>query len=197
VRIIAGEFRGRRIAAPKGKETRPMLDRVRESLFSTLGDLVPGARVLDLFAGTGSLGLEALSRGAQHVRFVERDRSARELLTQNLATLQVGSRAELSGGDALSPKQWSRDGIPPAATLVLMDPPYPLWRDRRGRTGLLEAVGRLLEDVLEQGGVMVLHTHPRDLRVEDLPASAAPECRVYGNTALWYLWPSVGTGAEE
>ena len=172
-----------------------MLDRVRESLFSTLGDTVPGARVLDLFAGTGSLGLEALSRGAQFVRFVERDRSARELLAQNLATLQAKDRAELSGGDALSPTQWSQAGTPAAASLVLMDPPYLLWRDRRGRTRLLEAVGRLLEEVLDPGGVMVLHTHPRDLREEDLPASAAPECRLYGNTALWYLWSPAASGA--
>lgn len=177
--------------------TRPMLDRVRESLFSTLGDLVPGARVLDLFAGTGSLGLEALSRGAQCVRFIERDRGARELLAQNLATLQVASRADLGGGDALSPDQWSRDGLPPVADLVFMDPPYPLWRDRRGRARLLEAVGRLLADVLEPSAVLVLHTHPRDLRAEDLPASATPECRVYGNTALWYLWSPARAGAED
>jgi len=174
-----------------------MLDRVRESMFSTLGDVVPGARVLDLFAGTGSLGLEALSRGADHVRFVERDRSARELLAQNLALLQVEDRAELTGGDALSPTQWSEVGTLPAVDLVLMDPPYPMWRDHRGRTRLLETVGRLLEDVLEPGGVLVLHTHPRDLREEDLPASAAPECRVYGNTALWYLWASASPGAED
>lgn len=172
-----------------------MLDRVRESMFSTLGDVVPGARVLDLFAGTGSLGLEALSRGAGHVRFVERDRSARELLAQNLAMLQVEERAEVSGGDALSPTQWSRIDTPAAADLVLMDPPYPLWRDRRSRTRLLQAVGRLLEDVLEPGGVLVLHTHPRDLREEDLPVTAAPECRVYGNTALWYLWAPAASDA--
>ena len=174
-----------------------MLDRVRESMFSTLGDVVPGARVLDLFAGTGSLGLEALSRGADHVRFVERDRSARELLAQNLALLQVEDRAELTGGDALSPTQWSEVGTPPAVDLVLMDPPYPLWRDRRGRARLLQTVGRMLEDVLEPGGVLVLHTHPRDLREEDLPASATPECRVYGNTALWYLWSPAAASAED
>ena len=106
MRIIAGELGGRRIAAPPGKGTRPMLDRVREALFSSLGERVEGAAVLDLFAGSGSLGLEALSRGARSVRLVESDRHAAALLRQTLETLAVAERVELVVADALAPASW-------------------------------------------------------------------------------------------
>jgi 16S rRNA (guanine966-N2)-methyltransferase len=83
---VAGEFRGRRLAAPRGLRTRPTADRVREALFSMLGD-VTGARVLDLYAGSGALGIEALSRGAESAEFVERDPRAAAVIERNLASL--------------------------------------------------------------------------------------------------------------
>jgi 16S rRNA (guanine966-N2)-methyltransferase len=86
VRVVAGEFKGRRLAAPRGVRTRPTADRVREALFSMLGD-VSGARVLDLYAGSGALGIEALSRGADSVVFVERDARAAAAIERNLASL--------------------------------------------------------------------------------------------------------------
>jgi 16S rRNA (guanine966-N2)-methyltransferase len=86
VRIVAGEFRGRRLQAPRGVRTRPTADRVREALFSMLGD-VSGARVLDLYAGSGALGIEALSRGAASALFVERDPRAAAVIERNLASL--------------------------------------------------------------------------------------------------------------
>jgi 16S rRNA (guanine(966)-N(2))-methyltransferase RsmD len=91
VRIIAGEHRGRLLKAPEGKGTRPMLDRVREAIFSTLGERVEDARVLDLFAGTGALGLEALSRGARALRLVERDPRVVALLRENVDALAPAS----------------------------------------------------------------------------------------------------------
>lgn len=126
MRIIAGEARGRRLATlGKGDalaQLRPTSDRVRESLFSVLTsmDRIEGAEVLDLFAGTGALGLEALSRGAVRARFVENGRVALKLLDENIATLAMGARAEVLRHDArrLGPVQ----GLP--ATLVFMDPPY-------------------------------------------------------------------------
>src|SRR5690606_13703278 len=87
VRIIAGIHLGRRIAAPPGRGTRPMLDRMPEALFSTLAPWLPDAVVLDLFAGSGSLGLEALSRGARSARLVERDAAAARVLADNVALL--------------------------------------------------------------------------------------------------------------
>ena len=91
MRVVAGEYKGRRLVAPRGSRTRPTADRVREALFSMLGD-VSGARVLDLYAGSGALGIEALSRGAESAVFVERDRAALAALVPNVA-------AEVEPGD--------------------------------------------------------------------------------------------------
>jgi len=169
-----------------------MLDRVREALFSTLGDTVEGARVLDLFAGTGSLGLEALSRGAKEARFVERDRRALERLADNVQTLDLRDRVRTTRGDALRPSNWSlgeaESDVQP--DLVFMDPPYPLIRTRKGRASLLAALDQLLNGATAPGATLVLHTHPRDLKSAELITlchGETPEPRIYGNTALWYL----------
>lgn len=197
VRIIAGEFRGRRFAPPRGSQTRPMLDRVREAMFSTLADWIPDARVLDLFAGTGSLGLEALSRGASHVRFVEQDRAAFRLLTGNLEEFGVADRTSTGRGDALDERLWFDAAAADAPfDVVLVDPPYPLWRERQARARLLAAVEGLVERALGPAGTLVLHTHPRDLAETDLPTWVEIGLRKYGRTALWYLW-KYAPGADE
>ena len=126
MRIIGGEFRGRRLASVgKGDEAarlRPTPDRVRESLFNILSGrgAIAGARVLDLFAGTGALGLEALSRGAAEAVFVENGRAAQRLLRENIALCGVGNRARILARDARRP------GPNPGAPfgLVFLDPPY-------------------------------------------------------------------------
>jgi 16S rRNA (guanine966-N2)-methyltransferase len=122
VRIIAGRWRGRPLAAPKGEATRPTADRTREALFSMLAARLgsfEGLRVADLFAGSGALGLEALSRGAAHCLFVEQDRAALDALRANIAKLEAGPAAEVRAGSvlALGPVRHVPD-------LVLMDPPY-------------------------------------------------------------------------
>src|SRR4051794_19500228 len=102
MRVIAGTLRGRRLKAPAGRSTRPTSDRVREALFSMLGE-IDGVQVLDLFAGTGALGIEALSRGAAAAVFVERDGAAAAVLRENLGALGIGSeRAEVRRTDALA-----------------------------------------------------------------------------------------------
>lgn len=178
-----------------------MLDRVREALFSTLGDQVEGARVLDLFAGTGSLGLEALSRGAKEARFVERDRRVLERLADNVQTLDLRDRVRTTRGDALRSSNWSlgEAGSELRPDLVFMDPPYPLIRTRKGRASLIAALDRLLNGATAPGATLVLHTHPRDLRGTELIALChgdTPEPRVYGNTALWYLRSEADPGAS-
>src|SRR3954447_5924968 len=95
MRIIAGEFRGRRLLAPEGDVTRPITDRVKQSLFDILMPVLPDARVYDCFAGTGSMGLESLSRGAAHVTFFEADRSASGRLRRNIETLAVQDRSQV------------------------------------------------------------------------------------------------------
>jgi 16S rRNA (guanine966-N2)-methyltransferase len=120
MRIIAGAWRGRPIEAPPGTATRPTSDRTREALFSMLGSRLgtfEGLRVADLFAGTGALGLEALSRGAAHCTFVETDRQAIEALRRNVAKLGAGERADVRAQSALY-------GLPGPFDLVLVDPPY-------------------------------------------------------------------------
>jgi 16S rRNA (guanine966-N2)-methyltransferase len=117
MRVVAGEFKGRRLRMPKGAPTRPTADRVREALFSMLGD-VSGARVLDLYAGSGALGIEALSRGAEAAVFVERDARAAAAIQANLDT--VGAEAEVSREDALAFVKRDRRSY----DLVFCDPPY-------------------------------------------------------------------------
>src|SRR5689334_4958151 len=123
MRVIAGSARGRRLQAPSGDGTRPTSDRVREATFNALGslDALVGATVLDLFAGSGALGIEALSRGAARATFVERDRTARTVLEANLAACGFADRAEVVASDAdrllatAGERRWD---------LALLDPPY-------------------------------------------------------------------------
>jgi 16S rRNA (guanine966-N2)-methyltransferase len=121
MRIIAGEFRGRSLKPPSDRRVRPTADRVREAWFSILGPDLPGARVLDLFAGSGALGLEALSRGAEQVDFVEISRSSLEALRANIATLDAEERVRIHRADAL--RFVSRLG-PRHYDVALADPPY-------------------------------------------------------------------------
>ncbi|MBA2770538.1 MAG: 16S rRNA (guanine(966)-N(2))-methyltransferase RsmD, partial [Sphingomonas sp.] len=123
MRIIAGAFRGRKLQAPAGMETRPTADRVRETLFSMLASRLgafEGLRVADLFAGSGALGLEALSRGAAFACFVEQDRRAIEAIRANIAALGIQDRSQLLARSALA--------LPPAEPfdLIFADPPYAL-----------------------------------------------------------------------
>jgi len=132
MRIVAGELRGRRIVAPKGSVTRPTTDKARQATFNALGSLnvIVGARVLDLFAGSGALGIEALSRGATHCTFVERDRVALDALRLNIETLELRERSTVIRGDGLA-----HAGTAHNATLVLADPPYDFaqWPELLGR----------------------------------------------------------------
>ena len=193
MRIIAGEFKGRAIVPPVDRTTRPMLARVREALFSTLGALIEDARILDLFSGTGSLGLEALSRGAATVRFVERDRRALQALRENVEALDVTERSRVQAGSALDAYRWGDEDF----DLIFMDPPYPWFRDGSKRTKLFRTIRDLSETKLAAGGALVLHTHPRDVDAIDFDLEPLPEKRVYGNTALWYVWKPMNAGASE
>ncbi|MEZ6014844.1 MAG: RsmD family RNA methyltransferase [Planctomycetota bacterium] len=197
MRIVAGRFGGRRIAPPPTDATRPMLDRVREALFSTLGEAVDGAQVLDLYSGTGSLGLEALSRGASFVRFVERDAATRRVLAENVALLDVGGEAEVLVGDALAvraretPARFLEpEGGADAARwvdLALIDPPYPHWKELAQRKAILATLEDLLARRARPGATLVLHTHPRDVAERELRFAASAEARDYNNSRLWYL----------
>jgi len=150
MRIIAGEWRGRPIEAPAGSATRPTRDRVREALFSMLASRLgtfEGLRVADLFAGSGALGLEALSRGAAYCTFVATDRAAIEALRRHLEKLGAGDRAEVRAQSALH-------GLPGPFDLVLMDPPYA--------SGLGPQALAALGDALAPGAWVSLETGARE-----------------------------------
>src|SRR4051812_34670940 len=121
MRVVAGSARGRRLRSPAGASTRPTADRVREATFNALSslDAIDGAVVVDLFAGSGALGIEALSRGAEHVTFVDNDPKAIAVVRDNLAVTGLSDRATVVRGDAL--RQLPMVG---AVDLALLDPPY-------------------------------------------------------------------------
>lgn len=126
VRLIGGKWRGTRLDVPDAPGLRPTSDRVRETLFNWLMPVLPGARVLDLFAGSGALGLEALSRGAASAVLVERDRALATALTRTLSRLEGGDAAEVINADALG---WLANGRGERFDLAFLDPPFAagLW----------------------------------------------------------------------
>lgn len=154
MRIVAGEWGGRRLRAPTGRETRPTGERVREALFSMLGPL-DEARVLDLYAGSGALGLESLSRGASRADLVEHDRRAVDAVRANVAALAVpAGRVRVLRRDALRHlEDAARDGE--AYDLVLLDPPY------RDAPRLAPRLAAALPPVLAPGARVVVETDRR------------------------------------
>ena len=180
MRIIAGKWRGRPLAAPAGGATRPTADRVREALFSMLASRIGSfedLRVADLFAGTGALGLEALSRGAAHCTFVERDRAALAALERNIAALGAQAMSEIRAGAV------ERIAAPSAPfDLVFMDPPYG--------EGLAEkALDRIaLDGWAAEGAWISLEKGSEGL---DLPDGWAVETeRRFGKARLMLLRPA-------
>ena len=144
MRVVAGSLRGRHVIAPEGESTRPTTDRARQATFNSLDSFgfVDEAKVVDLFAGSGAMGIEALSRGATSCAFVERDRKALDAIRQNIATLDLGERTSVISGDVMTAVVAMRN-----VDLVLADPPY----DFENWSRLLE----ILVSVLAPGGVVV------------------------------------------
>ncbi len=156
MRIIAGEFRRRLLISPKDASvTRPMPDRVKESLFAMLRGHCEDATVLDCFAGSGALGLEALSRGAKKCVFVERDRNISQILRDNVAALGCEERSLVIQGDALGSAALA--SAPRPLTLAFLDPPYPVVEDLAGFKRVMAQVQALVE-LLSDDGFVVLRT---------------------------------------
>ncbi|MEO0690349.1 MAG: 16S rRNA (guanine(966)-N(2))-methyltransferase RsmD [Pseudomonadota bacterium] len=155
MRIIAGEWRGRKLVAPKGEATRPTADRTRETLFSMLTSRLgsfEGLQIADLFAGSGALGLEALSRGAEHCLFVEQDRAALDALRTNIAALDARAKARIEAQSVMHLRAASEP-----LDLLLLDPPYSTGAgevalDRLLRLGWIgEATWMALETAADEG----------------------------------------------
>ena len=123
MRVISGMLKGRRLVAPAGLSTRPTADRIKESVFNILGSSVQSAMVLDLFAGTGALGIEALSRGATHAVFIDQAKAALAAIRTNIRNLGIGDRTRVLQWN-ISKGLQCLSSMPPAFDLVFMDPPY-------------------------------------------------------------------------
>lgn len=162
MRVITGTARGRRLGELKGSATRPTTDKVKEAMFSAIQFQVQGARVLDLFAGTGQLGIEALSRGAQSAVFVDSRREAVQLVRDNLALTRLEANAQVVCGDALG----YLAGTAQRFDLIFLDPPY-------AAELLTQALARIMQDDLVSPGGFIVAESAHD---KLLPAPLPPYC---------------------
>ncbi len=177
MRIIAGEFRGRKLLAPEGDQTRPVTDRVKQSVFDILMPRLPVARVYDCFAGTGSFGLESLSRGAGHATFFESHRPTADRLIKNIATLQVAGQSRVIREDIFSVMSRAPEE---RADVIFLDPPYRFLRERADE---LVKLAELIErHHLAAGGVVVFRHDSADTL--DLPALPSVDERRYGSMTV-------------
>ena len=183
MRIVAGKYRGRRIIAPKGDATRPTTDRTRESLFNILTSRddvhFDGARVLDLFAGSGALGLEAISRGAAFCLFVETDAAARGAIRDNIEALELYGVTKLHRRSAANMGAMPA-GVGPEYTLAFLDPPY--------RKDLIApALDGLAKGGWLQPGALVVAEQAADEAEITAPGYELSATRIYGDTRLSFL----------
>lgn len=177
MRIIAGCFRGRRLKEPKDRNIRPTADRVKEAVFSILAFDIHGKRVLDLFAGTGNLGLEALSRGADYSVFVDSSREALGLVRTNIMTLGLEDRSDVLLMDALKSIDYL-DKNRERFDIVFIDPPY--------REGFYEEVINKIakSGIMNEESIIVVE-HPGDMKLEIHPdGMKVYKQKKYGNTKI-------------
>mgnify|MGYP001190137929 CR=1 FL=1 len=190
MRVIAGEHRGRRLAAVPGKGTRPTTDKVKESIFNMIGPYFDGGWALDLYAGTGSLGIEALSRGAERAVFVERDARAFAIVKQNVATCRLEENAELYKTDAsrallsLAKRNLRFD-------LVFLDPPY-------AQQKIADEIAMMQERDLLADDAWIVAEHDVEVKLpERIGRCRVHRAAAYGDTAVTlYLFES-GYETEE
>ena len=180
MRIIAGEHRGRTLLPPEGQATRPITDRVKQSLFDILMPNLPEAVVYDCFAGTGSLGLESLSRGAKHAAFFETDRSALVRLKKNVDAMRVGESCRIVSQDIF--RFFERPGDLPKADVIFLDPPYRFLRERS--TDLLRLAEHLAGQLAAGGQIVFRHDAADQLA---LPPLVRADERTYGAMTLEFL----------
>lgn len=187
-RVIAGKAKGRKLKPVPGNSTRPIMDRAKEALFSIIGPDIVGTQFLDLFAGTGSVGIEALSRGAQRAVFIELDRAALRTINENLRNTQLEADAEVRAADAFEVLKYPPDM--PYDYIYVAPPQYKgMWRDvllaLDARPAWLGPATEVIVqiDPKEQETISLTHLHDYDERR-------------YGNTLLWFFEPIAAIDAS-
>lgn len=174
MRIIAGLYKGRRFETPKGHKTHPMGDRIKVALFNTIAADLPGARVLDAFAGSGALGFEAVSRGAEFVQMIEKDQKTFKLITENVKSLQLeDSQIRASRANCAS---WSDNNKDAKFDLILADPPYEELN--------LSTISKLTRHLTAEGLMVLSHTGREAVPI--VYGVVVVDNRMYGDAALSY-----------
>ena len=173
VRIISGKFGGRRLDSPSNTKTHPMSEQIRNAIFNSLSTVIDDAVVLDAFAGTGAVGLEALSRGAKHVTFIERDRVAQNVLAKNITTLGVEGQTKII---RTTVSRWQETSEPSMFDIIFVDPPYhdPQFSTVESLFGLLKP-----------NALMVL-SHSGRSEAPDQTGVVVVDNRSYGNASLTF-----------
>ena len=185
MRVIAGDFKGRKISAVKGNNTRPTTDKIKENVFNIMGQFFDGGRVLDLFAGSGNLGIEALSRGMDHAIFIDMNFNAIKVIKENLSTLKLQDKTEVYRNDAFK----ALDVLAKKGSkfdMIFLDPPY-------GKISITELLDTIIEnDLLNDDGLIMceygvgMNVNYSESKLKNL------RCEMYGTIEILILEKVVG-----
>ncbi len=191
VTIMGGEHRSRILHTPPGEEvTRPMTGRVKESIFNILRGWFEDAVVLDLFAGVGTMGLEALSRGARLAIFVERDRGVYDCMRKNIDMLGVGARSQALQADAIAPALLAE--LKEVIDVVFVDPPYPIAEQSSGKRRILDQCARLRSAMGDRGWMVLRLPYVLEGDERTIVGFNGPEIRSFGDMHVHLYSPGAG-----
>jgi len=181
MRVISGTAKGKKLKAVPGDTTRPITDRTKEALFNILGDWIVDARVLDLFGGTGAVGIEALSRGAAHVTFVDKSPVATRTIGENLRVTNLANRAYVKRADAFNFLKQPPPELEPFDLIYIAPPQYKaMWAEA------IQLIDQHLETWLLSDGAVVAQIHPVEYRELSLQNLVLYDQRKYGSTLLYF-----------
>ncbi len=188
MRVIGGQNRGVKLHTADEKALRPMLDRVKESLFNIMQGNIEGSAVLDLFSGSGALGIEAISRGASRCLFVEQNRRLSGLIRRNLEVCGIGcEKARVINQDVYKLPETDAGSVSYSASLVFVDPPYAMISDNRSREELFTLLGQLAPGWISADAVVVLHHAPMPFALWPQGVLHCYDRRVYGRSQLSFF----------
>ena len=197
MRVISGTAKGYSLESVDREDLRPMLDRVKESLFNLIRGEGARARALDLFCGSGALGIEALSRGAESCVFVETDHRLAKLTEENLEHCRLSEKAVVLRDDFfyLATRPAPADYLP--ATLVFVDPPYAIVEDPNQRADLFETLEELCGKWIAPGALLMLHHAPLQRALWPVERLTYLQMRIYGNSQLTFFEVPAEEGSEQ